>query len=189
MYDIIYIHSRPVEHQHNAVEISTLSTIPEHLRKAISIVNCELWLDNENGCMTVPMGSVICYEKSDVTESGYNCWSIGRLGINLAKVDGIFYTKPTLIHAMLIPAKEDVKPVWVNACNLTYNGDGTVTMKTDYGQATGRVGIDFILCHGMKEDSKPQASILATYDKSYNDYIICDESGKDIGKLSELYPA
>ncbi|MBQ2835633.1 MAG: hypothetical protein IJE68_02210 [Clostridia bacterium] len=189
MYDIIYIHSRPVSHQSTTVEISTLSTIPEHLRNAITIIDCELQLDNVEGFQTVPMGSVICYEKSDRTVSGYNCWAIGKVGIDLVKKNGIFYTKPIVIPAMLIPAKEDVKPVWVNSCNLTYNGDGTATMKTDFGQVTGRIGIDFILCHGMKSDGGPAASILATYDESYNDYIICDEAGNDIGKLCELYPA
>lgn len=189
MYNIIYIHSRPVAHQSNAVEISTLSTIPEHLRKAISLVNCELRLDNEAGYKTAPIGSVVCYEKSTHTASGYNCWAIGKLGIDLTKKDGLFYTKPTVIPAMLIPAPEDPKPVWVNACNLTYNGDGTATLNTDGKNFTGRIGIDFLLCFGMKENGLPKAGILATYDESYNDYIVCDTAGNDIGKLCELYPS
>lgn len=189
MYDIFHIHSRPVGHQNAAVEISTLSTIPEHLKEAISIVNCELWLDNDTGYKTAPIGSVICYEKSNQTVSGYNCWAIGKLGIDLTKKDGLFYTKPTIIPAMLIPAPEDPKPVWVHACHLIYNGDGTATLNTDGQNFTGRIGIDFLLCFGMKEDGLPKAGILATYDDSYNDYIICDQTGNDIGKLCEIYPA
>ena len=189
MYDIIRIHSRPIEHQNSAVEISTLSTIPEHLRNAISIVNCELWLDNENGYQTAPMGSVICYEKSNKTESGYNCWAIGRIGIDLEKKDNIFYTKPALIPAMLIPDKEDIKPLWANCCNLIYNDDGTATLNTPRGLVTGRIGIDFLLYLGMSKNGYAKADILCTYDKSYNDYIVCTETGEDFIKLCELYPA
>lgn len=189
MYDIIHIHSRPVEHQSAAVEVSTLSTIPDALREAISVVNCELWLDNENGCQTAPIGSVICYEKSNKTASGYNCWAIGQLGIDLVKKDGIFYTIPVIFPAMLIPDKEDEKPLWVKSCNLTYNGDGTATLTTVHGPVTGRIGIDFLFCLGMTEVGNTKADILATYDESYNDYIVCDQNGNELGKLSELYPA
>lgn len=189
MYKTIRIQTPAVAQQSNAVEISTLSTIPSFLREAVILGNHRLWLDNVDGCKSAPMGSVIGYEKSDQTASGYNCWFIGQTGIDLVKIDGVFYTKPPIIHAMLIPAKDEVKPVWVNSCNLSYNGDGTVTLKTDTGNLTGRIGIDFILNYGMKRNGKPNASILTTYDESYKDYIVRDDAGKDLGKLCELYPA
>lgn len=174
MYNIISIH-RPVIQGQKTVQVYTLSTIPEFLREAITIVDCELHLDSIDGGEVAPLGALIGYEEcGDLTPSGYNCWQI---------------TEPAKAQAMLIPAKEDVKPVWVNACNLIYNGDGTATLNTDGHNFTGRIGIDFILCHGMKSDGGPDASILATYDESYNDYIVCDKAGNDIGKLCELYPA
>lgn len=189
MYETICIHSPDVAHQSNAIEIYTLSSIPEFLQDAITLENHRLWLDNVKGCKSAPLGSVICYEKSDQTASGYNCWSIGQVGINLIKVDGSFYTTPRIIHAMLIPSEDDAKPIWVNSCKLTYNGDGTATLKLEDRSVSGRIGIDFILCRGMKKDGKPNVSILATTDESYNGYIVCDDSGNDLGKLSELYPA
>ena len=188
MYNIIRIHTPAVKLQDNVVEISTLSTIPVFLRKAITLANHQLWLDNVDGLGNAPIGSVIAYEKSDLTYSGYNCWFVGRT-IDLVKIDGIFYTKPHIIHAMLIPDTDEARPLWVNSSNLTYNGDGTATLETDNGTVTGRIGIDFIISHGIKKNGKPNASILSPYDESYNDYIVCDNSGKDIGKLCELYPA
>ena len=187
MYNIIRIH-KPIKEYPCALEMSTLSTIPEFLRKAITIQNHELWLDTIDGYQVVPVGSVIGYEKCDHTASGYNCWFIAN-SKDLVKINGIFYTKPVIIHGLLIPAQEDPQPVWVHSCNLTYNGDGTATLNTDSGKVSGRIGIDFILSHGMKKDGKPNASILTTFDEDYNDYTICDENGNDIGKLSEIYPA
>lgn len=187
MYETIRIHSPAIAHQSNAVEVSTLSTIPEFLREAITLENYRLLLDNAQGYKSVPLGSVICYEKSDKTLSGYNCWSIGQIDIDLVKINGIFYKKPHIIHAMLIPAEDEAKPVWVNSCKLTYNGDGTATLNLENKSVSGRIGIDFILCHGMRKNGKQNASILATTDEAYNDYIVCDDSGKDIGKLCELY--
>lgn len=189
MYNIIRIHSPAIAHQNNAVEISTLSTIPSFLRNAVSLENHQLILDNRKGFMIAPLGSVIGYESSDETDSGFNCWPIGQLGVDIVNIDGTYYTKPHIIHAMLIPAKDEAKPVWAHSCNLIYNDDGTVTLNTDGITVSGRIGIDFLLCHGMKKNGSADASILSTTDESYTEYIVCDSERKDLGKLSELYPA
>lgn len=185
MYDnIIYIHE-PIKYYPNAVEVSTLSTIPAHLRDAITIENQRLLLDNIGGKNIVPMGSVIQYRKSDKTESGYDCRFIGFSGTDLVKVDGIFQTKKTPLHAYLIPSQEEDKRVWMKDCNITYNGDGTVTLKTLNGSFTGRIGIDFI----ATKNGKNGARIITRFDEAYDSFIVCDECRTDIGKLSELYPA
>lgn len=189
MYNTIRIHLPAVALPDNVVKISTFSTIPAELREAVQIVNCELWLDTNDGIKTAPSGSLVCFEKSEQTPSGYNCWVVATPHTALVKVDGKTCVKPSILHAMLIPDKDEAKPLWVNGCNLTYNGDGTATLKTENGCVSGRIGIDFLLCHGLKKDSKSKVSILATYDESYNDYIVCDESGKDLGNLSDFYPA
>jgi len=186
-YDPIRIHSHRIPYQGNFVEIYTLRSIPEHLSKAIRLENHKLWLDNIEGCKCVPLGSVICYEKSDKTDSGYNCWSLGQLGIDLVKEDNTFYPKNRIIHAMLIPNKDEERPLWVLRSNLTYNGDGTATLHTDEGSFTGRIGIDFILCHGIQKT--PITSLLTRNDEAYGTYIVCDENRNDVGKLCELYPA
>lgn len=189
MYKTICIHSPAVAHKSNAVEVFTQSTIPEFLREAITLEDHQLLLDNNKGWEYAPLGSVICYEKSDHTASGYHCWAIGKVGIDLVRIDNTFYNKPHTLYAMLIPSEDESKPVWVNSCKLTYNGDGTVTLKREGKSISGRIGIDFLLCRGMKANGNHNVSILTTYDESYSDYIVCDDSGKDIGKLCELYPA
>lgn len=189
MYNIIKIHAPAVAHQESAVEISTLSTIPEFLREAITLENHQLVLDSINGLVTAPLGSVICFEKSNKTPSGFNCWSIGQIGVNLIKVNGIFYTKPRILHAMLIPDENESRPIWVKRCNLIYNGDGTATLNLKGKHISGRIGIDFILSLGMDKQGKPNATILSTSDASYETYWMCDDNGKDIGKLSDIYPA
>lgn len=40
--------------------------------------------------------------------------------------------------------------------------------------------------YGFKEDGKPDANILTKTEKSFSEYIVCDENGQDICQLSEL---
>ncbi len=172
MYNIITIH-KPTILSEQTVKVNSLSMIPEFLREAITVKNCQLYLDTINGVEVAPLGALIGYEEcGNLTPSGYNCWQIAE---------------PKLIQAMLIPELEEVKPLWVNACNLIYNGDGTATLNTNGKNFTGRIGIDFLLCHGMKANGSPDVSILTTDDSSYNDYIIRTDSGRDIGALCEFY--
>lgn len=185
MYEnIIYIHE-PIKFYPNTVEVSTLSTIPEHLRDAITVEKHHLLLDNVGGKNIAPMGSVIQYRKSVKTESGYECCFIGFSGKDLVQVDGVFQTKEIPLHAYLIPALEEDKPVWITDCNITYNGDGTATLHTASGNFTGRVGIDFI----ATQNGKTGARIITRDDEDYDKFIVCDEYRADIGKLCELYPA
>ena len=186
-YNIIRIHT-PVKEYRNAVEISTLSTIPDFLKQSILLVNHELWLDNENGTLTAPMGVIVTYKKSARTPSGYNCEVIGS-ALDFSKKDGIYYANPIVLHAMLIPSQEEARPVWVNSAGLTYNDNGTATLQTQNGSISGRIGIDFIVTTGMKKNGKPNASILARYDEDYSKYNVYDENDNFIGTLDELYPA
>lgn len=187
MYDIIRIH-KPVKEYRDAVDVSTLSTIPEFLRKAITLVNHELWFENENGIQTAPLGSVIGYEKSDKTESGYSCRLIGGT-LDFVHDNGVFRNTPRVIQAMLIPSEDQPKPVWVVSAGLIYNGDGTATLRTAHGTVTGRIGIDFITTSGMMKTGKPNANILTRDAEEYGSYGIYDANGAIIGSLAELYPA
>ena len=185
---IIYIH-KVAGQKKDAIRVTKESDIPEFLQKTITIVNGVLHLECVEGMETAPLGSVIGYEQSARTMSGWNTWCIGNAATNLVEVDGVFYKKATIFPAMLLPEANEAQADWAKACNLTYNGDGTATIKTDWGFSTGRVGSDFLLLYGMKADGTPDANILTRGEKSYYDYIVCDENGTDIGKLSELYPA
>lgn len=189
MYKMISIHEPVRQVKGNTVAVLLRTSIPEFLlnSRAIDVVNCEISFDSVNGFQTVPLGSLIGYEESNQTISRYNCWFIGRLN-DFVKNDGVFYTKPPIIFAMPIPAKEDPRPVWVHSSGLIYNDDGTATLETPQKSETGRVGIDFILTYAMKKDGKPDAHILSRNDDSYKEYIVCNENGEDLGKLCELYP-
>lgn len=186
-YKTIRIHT-PVKEYRNAVEISTLSTIPDFLKSSILVVNHELWLDSEDGIKTAPLGVIVTYEKSTRASTGYNCQVIGS-ALDFTKKDDIYYANPIILHAMLIPSQEEARPVWVNSAGLTYNDDGTATLQTQNGPMTGRIGIDFIVTSGMKKNGKPNASILARYDEEYSKYNVYDSNDSFIGTLAELYPA
>lgn len=186
-YNTIRIHT-PVKEYRNAVEISTLSTIPDFLKESIKLQNHKLFLDNENGVQTAPLGVIVVYEKSSKTPSGYNCQSIGCT-LDFTKKDGIYYANPTILHAMVIPSPEEARPVWVHSACLTYNGDGTATLQTRNGPITGRIGIDFLVTSGMKKNGKPDASILSRSDEDYSKYNVYDDNDNFIGTLAELYPA
>lgn len=189
MFNINRIHTRPVALPDNVVKITTTSSIPAELKGAIRVINCKVQIDTIDGIKTVPTSSLICFEKSNQTPSGYNCWLVAGPHTNLITIDGTLHIKPPITHAMLIPDKEEARPLWVARTNITYNGNGTATIHTADGDFSGRIGVDFLLCHGMKKGCNYNVSLLRRSDESYDDYIVCDESGQDLGMLSELFPA
>lgn len=189
MYKVIKVHHPAVPVPKNVVKITTLSTIPAELREAIHIAKCRLHLDTIDGIKVAPTGSIISFEKSEKTSSGYDCRVVATPHTVLINVDDTTFIKPTIMHAILLPDKDEVRPLWAVRSKLTYNGDGTATLHTNEGNFTGRIGTDFLLCHGAKKAGNYKVSILSPTDVSYNDYIVCDDDGKDIGRLADFYPA
>ena len=189
MYKIIKVHTPAIPMPTNVVKITALSTIPEELREAIRIVNCRLYVDTIDGIKVAPTGSIISFEKSEETSSGYDCRVVATPHTDLLNVNNVIFIKPTIMHAVLIPDKDEVRPLWAVRSKLTYNGDGTATLHTAEGDSTGRIGIDFLLCQDVKKAGNYKVSILSTYDEAYSEYILCDDDGKDIGKLVDFYPA
>lgn len=80
-------------------------------------------------------------------------------------------------------------PEFLGGADIHQNEDGSWTIKTDWGESTGFPGKAYWVRYGTKEDGTPDANILTKTEKSYRDYIVCDENGKDIGFLYELDPA
>lgn len=66
------------------------------------------------------------------------------------------------------------------------NDDGSWTIKTSWGESTGFPGECYWVLYGINEDGKPDANILTKTEKSFKDYIVCDDDGVDLGWLSEL---
>lgn len=170
----------------DAVRISKVSDIPEFLKGSIDIAGDKLYVTCVEGNETCPLGSVIGYETSENTSSGYNCWCIGNAATNLVEIDGVFYKKATVMPAMAVT---DEYPEFLKGADITHNPDGSWSIKTDWGVSTGFPGQAYWVKYGTKEDGTPDANILTKTEKSYKDYIVCDEEGNDLGFLSEIDPA
>ena len=67
----IYIHKQAGQKK-DAVRISSVGDIPDFLRSSIDIARDKLYLTCVEGNETCPLGSVIGYEVSENTPSGYN---------------------------------------------------------------------------------------------------------------------
>lgn len=170
----------------DAFRVTNFESIPEFLREAVTIADGMVYLDCVEGKESCFTGKVIGYEESAVTKSGYNCWVIGNAETNLIEINGTFYKKATILEAEEVSGQF---PEFLRGADIHQNEDGSWTIKTDWGESTEFPGKAYWVRYGTKEDGTPDANILTKTEKSYRDYIVCDENGKDIGFLYELDPA
>lgn len=169
----------------DAVRISREEDIPEELKGAIKIVDGVLELDCTEGVEHAPLGSVIGYEKSPNTKSGINTWHIANAATNLVEVDGVFYTKATILPAQKV---SEELPAFMEGAPVVRNEDGSWTVTTDWGQSTGYPENAYFIRYGTKKDGTPDVNILTKTEPSYEAYYVCDEEGNIIGQLSQLDP-
>ncbi len=180
-----YIH-KVANQRKDAVRITCEGDIPEFLKGSIRFQNdATLVLDCVEGSELTRVGVVVGYEKSERTPSGYNCWVIGNAATNLMEIDGVFYKKATILKAMAV---SDEFPKFLTGAIIRHNNDGSWTIKTDWGESTGFPGKAYWVLYGTKADGTPDANILTKTEKSYQDYVVCDEDGQDIGLLCEIDP-
>ena len=170
----------------DAVRISKVGDIPEFLKGSIDIARDKLYLACVEGNQVCPLGSVVGYEKSEKTPSGWNCWWIGNAATNLVEIDGVFYKKATILEATPVT---DEFPEFLKGADISQNADGSWSIKTNWGVSTGFPGQAYWVKYGVMEDGYIDANILTKTEKSYKDYIVCDEKGNDIGWLAEIDPA
>lgn len=185
MAKMIRIHKQAGQKK-DAVRVNTVSDIPEFLEGTIKIEGESLILVCVEGEEKAPIGSVIGYEESAQTSTGWNTWCIGNAATNLVEIDGVFYKKATVLEAQLV---DDEFPEFLKGAQIRHNEDASWTIKTDWGESTGFPGKAYWVRYGNKPDGTPDANILTKTEKSYKDYIVCDENGIDIGFLSEIDPA
>ena len=183
MNDIIFIHKQAGAKK-DAVRVSSVTDIPEFLKGAVRINGDKLEIECVEGNETAKLGEVIGYEKSEKTSSGYNCWIIGNASTNLIEKDGVFYKKATVMKAAQVT--ENSIPSFLEGAEVRHNEDKAGTIKTDWGESTGKPDEAYWVLYGIKEDGKPDANILTKTEKSFNEYSVCDENGKDICNLSGL---
>ena len=181
---IIHIHKKAGQRK-DAVRVRTAEDIPDFLRETIQVEGEKLILVCVEGTETAPLGSVIGYEASSQTSTGWNSWVIGNASTNLIEVDGVFYKKATIFQAQPL---DDEFPEFLKGANICRNQDGSWTIVTPWGKSTGYPGKAYWIRYGSRPDGSPDANILTKTEKSYRDYIVCDDSGKDIGLLCEIDP-
>lgn len=169
----------------DAIRVNGIADIPDFLKTSISIDGNQVKLVCVEGSETCPLGSVIGYEESDSTGTGWNCWHIANAATNLIEIDGVFYKKATVFQSAPL---SDVLPDFLKGADVRHNPDGSWTIKTSWGESTGFPGKAYWVLYGIN-DGKPDANILTKSEKSYRDYIVCDEDGNDIGLLCEIDPA
>ena len=183
MTNMILIH-KEAGTKKDAVRVRQESNIPDFLKEAIKIVDDRIQLQCVEGTETADFGAVIGYEVSENTPSGYNCWVIGNASTNLIEKNGVFYKKATVMKAQLV--EEDRIPDFLQGAEVRKNDDGSWTIKTSWGESTGFPGECYWVLYGTNGDGTPDANILTKTEKSFKDYLVCDENGEDLGWLSEL---
>lgn len=111
---------------------------------------------------------------------------VGNAAENLDYIDGVFYTKKTVLQAQPI---DDEFPEFLSGADIRHNEDGSWTIKTSWGESTGFPGKAYWVRYGTLADGSPDANILTKSEKSYQLFVVCDADGNDIGLLSEIDPA
>ena len=81
---------------------------------------------------------------------------------------------------------EEALPSFLFGAKVKKNDNGSWTIKTSWGESTGFPGECYWVLYGKNEDGTPDANILTRTEKSFKDYLVCDENGEDLGWLSEL---
>jgi hypothetical protein len=184
MEKTMYIHKMVVKK--DAVRVNGADDIPAFLEDSIVLKEKQLVLTCVEGTETAPLGVVVGYEESSQTPTGFNCWVIGNAAENLDYIDGVFYTKKTVLQAQPI---DDEFPEFLSGADIRHNEDGSWTIKTSWGESTGFPGKAYWVRYGTLADGSPDANILTKSEKSYQLFVVCDADGNDIGLLSEIDPA
>lgn len=185
MNKIISIHKQAGQKK-DAIRVNSAADIPEFLSSSIRATAEGLILTCVEGEEKADFGVVVGYEESTQTSTGYNTWVIGNAATNLVEIDGVFYKKATVMQAQ--PVDEEF-PEFLAGAKIRHNEDGSWTITTDWGESTGFPGQAYWVLYGQKADGTPDANILTKTEKSYKDYIVCDEDGVDLGYLYEIDPA
>lgn len=189
------IHIRKLAGQRkDAFRLNSQADIPEFLLDNIHIdAQGTAHLYCVEGQLTCSLGTVIGYETSPTTDTGYNVWPIGNAATNLIEENGVFYQKPTVLKAELIGEQPSELVagcvVWRNYDENSGQPWGSWTIVTDWGESTGMPGQAYWVRYGTKPDGKPDANILTRGEQSFLDYYVCTADGTLICPLAEYQPA
>ena len=196
---VIRIHKAPGAKK-DAVRINGWGDIPEFLYGIVAIDTSS----NEIviGCLEVekgqrcPLGSVVAYEPSFETGTGWNAWCKADWAETLVEIDGEFYEKSGDEKPPVLLAQEltDEFPELIRGAEVERGEDGRWLITTNWGVSKGYPGKAYAVLYGMKEvkdeegtviGTVPDANILTKTERSFRQYIDCDEEGNDICSLPE----
>lgn len=176
--------------QINAKRIYCREDIPKELRCSnILIRNNTIFTNGCDGHKEAPLGSVIGYCESNLTSSGFSAWPIEDAEISLIEKDGLFYKKPSLLKACVIPKKDEEWPEWAEKCKIVYEDMTIVRIQTLQGIVFAIAGVDYLVFYGNNQYGSPKTKVILKDSPSCTKYIVCDENGKDIGPLNKICPA
>lgn len=166
----------------NCIRINSEEDIPDFLTDAIKVDGDKLILDCIEGVETIPIGSVIAYEK---LENGkINVWNKANYKETTKEVDGVFYEMPKVNLAIEITENlpetiiEELKGnLWIE--------DGVYVLKTDWGLSKCEPNNGYIIIYGRKENGKLDANFISKETPSFKEYYVVDENNEIIDSLEE----
>ena len=186
MQQTILIHKETTNKQKNIIRINSEEDIPMFLLNSIFVKDKKICLIFDGNLKFYPIGSVIGWDINSSTNTGFICWYIDPISQNLVeKEDGTFYST-TILKTLAI---DNEFPEFLEGANITENQPNSWSIENEQTERTAQSGQGYWVLYGTKEDGTLDADILLKTDPSYRDYIVCDENGKDLGKLCEIDPA
>ena len=166
----------------NAIRINEEKDIPDFLKEVIKIENEMIVLDCLEGIESVPLGSVIAYEKLD--SGKMNVWNKSNWKETLKEEDGVFYEIPKILKAT--PLDSDI-PAFVKESlgnNLVIEGD-TCKLNTSFGLLSCKINQGYLVIYGINEDGSLNVNMVDKSTPSFKEYFVVDDNAEIIETLEE----
>lgn len=185
-----YIRTKRLSTPTNAKRIFSREDVPEDIWMTnVVIFNNKVVAQGAEGAKEGPLGSVVCYQTSTRPYRKFDAWIVENPNLSLVEKNGVFYKKPPILKACIVPKEGEDIPNWLKGCHIAYSGSIT-TIQTLRGIANAKPGVDTIVFYGMNQCGKhPKVNIIRKGSTSCSRYILCEETGEDIGSFDKYYPA
>ncbi|MBQ6477126.1 MAG: hypothetical protein IJI43_01635 [Bacilli bacterium] len=160
----------------NCVRVSGVDDIPDYLKDSITVEGDNLILDCLEGKETVPIGSVIAFEKLD--NGKMNVWNKANWRETTKEVDGVFYDIPKPYKAF--PVTDELPPTIVEKFGdkLKQAEDGTYELTTSWGVVSCKPNNGYLMIYGEHDDGSLSANFLTKGTPSFEEYYISNADGE-----------
>ncbi len=182
---------KEIKRKLNAIRINSKKDIPLFLSTSISIIEHTIYYISMKGMnenpKSCPIGSVIGWDTSQLTNTGFYCWHITNFE-NILEKDSFFYLISPLLRAEPIG---DKLPDFFHGCTVgglmssivRHNENSWMIYRKNHQKV-----IPFWQGYWVFEEKKSNIHILLKNDISYTEYLVCDKNGKSLGLLCEINP-